>query len=252
VDECDVDDPQAVVEYVNDIFGHLREKESVERVLPTFLDIQDDINERMRAILVDWLVDVQVTFKLIPETLYLSVNILNRFLSLVPIRREQLQLVGICAMLIACKYEEIYPPECNDFIYISDGACTREQIVELEMHVLTTLKFKLTMVSPLDFLRRFSKVANSDYSIHTLCKYIIESMLLDVQIIYYLPSMIAAGSIYIARSMTRQNPLWTPTLEYYTTYEESEVRECAMYMHSFLKVVSQSQLKSIKKKVLQF
>ena len=87
---------------------------------------QDDINDRMRAILVDWLVEVHLKFKLMPETLYLTVNIIDRFLEVRSVMRSKLQLVGVTAMLLASKYEEIYAPEVRDFVYITDRAYTRE------------------------------------------------------------------------------------------------------------------------------
>jgi hypothetical protein len=117
IDQHDFDDPQAVVEYVNDIYQYLMAKEK-DRVDPRYMASQSDINEKMRAILVDWLVEVHRMFKLLPETLFLCVSIIDRYLSMKQVNRDMLQLVGITCMLIASKYEEIYAPECNDFVYI--------------------------------------------------------------------------------------------------------------------------------------
>lgn len=72
---------------------------------------QPEINEKMRAILIDWLIDVHQKFELSPETLYLTINIIDRFLSVKAVPRRELQLVGISATLMASKYEEIWPPE---------------------------------------------------------------------------------------------------------------------------------------------
>ena len=76
-----------------------------------YMDLQPDINAKMRSILVDWLIEVHRKFDLMPETLYLTMNIVDRFLSVKVVPRKELQLVGISAMLIACKYEEIWAPE---------------------------------------------------------------------------------------------------------------------------------------------
>jgi hypothetical protein len=84
------------------------------------LGIQDDITEKMRSILIDWIIDVHAKFKLEPNTLFMATNIIDRFLSKERIPRKQLQLAGVAAMLIACKFEEIYAPEVRDFVYISD------------------------------------------------------------------------------------------------------------------------------------
>jgi len=83
---------------------------------------QNDINEKMRSILVDWLVEVHVKFKLLPETLFLTVNLIDRYLEAKKVLRQKLQLVGVTSMLIASKYEEIYAPEVKDFVYITDKA----------------------------------------------------------------------------------------------------------------------------------
>ncbi len=93
---------------------------------------QPDINEKMRAILIDWLVEVHLKFKLVPETLYLTVNLIDRYLEKVDVMREKLQLVGVTAMLIASKYEEIYAPEVQDFVYITDKAYSKQEILDCE------------------------------------------------------------------------------------------------------------------------
>lgn len=163
---------------------------------------QVDITERMRAILVDWMVEVHVKFKLLTETMFLSVNLVDRFLSVKPITRTKLQLVGITAMLLASKYEEIYSPELRDFIHIADKAYTREEILRMERLMLTTLDFNLSASTPLHFLRRFSKASKSDSRTHTLSKYLSELTLTEYNMLKYLPSQIAASSVYIARLMT--------------------------------------------------
>lgn len=76
-----------------------------------YMHLQPEINAKMRAILVDWLIEVHRKFELMPETLYLTINIVDRFLALKVVPRRELQLVGISSMLIACKYEEIWAPE---------------------------------------------------------------------------------------------------------------------------------------------
>lgn len=120
---------------------------------------QNDINEKMRAILVDWLIEVHYKFKLMPETLFLTVNLIDRYLDKVDVVRTKLQLVGVTAMLIACKYEEIYAPEVRDFVYITDKAYTKEEILQMEFLMLSTLDFCICAPSSFRFLERFAKVA---------------------------------------------------------------------------------------------
>jgi cyclin B len=99
---------------------------------PGYMKNQPDINEKMRAILIDWLVEVHLKFKLYPETLYLTINLIDRYLEKEVVHRQHLQLVGVTSMLIASKYEEIYAPEVRDFVYITDKAYTKEEILKKE------------------------------------------------------------------------------------------------------------------------
>ena len=90
----------------------------------------------MRSILIDWLVEVHLKFELVPESLYLTVTLIDRYLDKEQVNSQKLQLVGVTAMLIACKYEEIYPPIVRDFVYITDNAYTKEEILEMERKML--------------------------------------------------------------------------------------------------------------------
>ena len=128
IDERDTDDPLCVTSYVQDMYEHFRSKEATTSVRPAYMEDQQYINERMRSILVDWLVEVHLKFKLVPETLYLTVNIIDRYLAQTEVTRPKLQLVGVTALLIASKYEEIYPPELRDLVYICDRAYSKNEV----------------------------------------------------------------------------------------------------------------------------
>jgi len=148
--------------------------------------------------------------------------------------------------------KKIYAPECNDFVYIADGAYTKQNILLMEQTLLNTLNFNITHPSALHFLRRFSKAGGSDYSLHTLCKYLIEMVLIDIKFLKYPPSLLASASVYLGRAMTGKSPLWSPTLQHYTTYCESVVRECALDINELLKKMKTStSLKAIGKKYSQ-
>merc|ERR1719287_70227 len=127
---------------------------------------QEDLTEKMRAILVDWLVEVHWKFKLTSETLFATVHLLDTFLSRKQVKRVKLQLVGVTCMLLAAKHEEIYPPEIKDFVHVTDRAYSREDILEQEVSILNTLQFQLTSPSPLQFLNRFLKLMGPVSSEH--------------------------------------------------------------------------------------
>lgn len=122
----------------------------------------DPINEKMRYILVDWLLKVHEKFKLLPETLYLTINIIDRYLSKEVISRKILQLVGVTALHIAWKYEEIYPPEANDFVYITDNAYTKPEMLETEFKILKALDFELTFISSYRHLERLVAMTKNE------------------------------------------------------------------------------------------
>lgn len=128
IDERDQNDPLCVTSYVNDMYEHFRFKETETSVRPLYMESQPHINEKMRSILVDWLIEVHLKFKLVPETLYLAINLIDRYLESAEVSRAKLQLVGVACLLVASKYEEIYPPELRDLVYICDRAYTRQDV----------------------------------------------------------------------------------------------------------------------------
>jgi hypothetical protein len=226
VDAADAENPQAAAEYMVDIMKYLMDTEASRVASANYMSKQSDINAKMREILVDWLVEVHLKFKLQSETLFLTVNLIDRFLERRAVSRTKLQLVGCTAMLIASKYEEIYAPEVRDFVYISDKAYTRDQILAMESIVLNTLGFHVTVPSILRFAERFAKVAKCDEKTTNLAKYLIELTLQDYKFLNFLPSQIGASAVNVAMKMTGDSSPWNSTLEKHTTYTESQLSEC--------------------------
>lgn len=188
---------------------------------------QTDVNEKMRSILVDWLVDVHLKFKLRPETLFLTINLLDRYLEKISVPRQKLQLVGVASMLIACKYEEIYAPETKDFVFVTDRAYTKPEIHEMEGKILGALDFNLTSNSSLKFLDRYSKVNDSSEKTYNLARFLIELSLVDYKMLKYSPSHIAASSLYLSNKILKKNQAWNDLMEKNTNFNESELRICA-------------------------
>ena len=187
--------------------------ESLYRPSPHIFKNQPDINEKMRGILVNWLVDVHFKFKLLAETLFLTINLIDRYTERHQIPRLNYQLVGVAAMLIASKYEEIYAPEVSDFLYITDKAYTKDQLLSMERSILRTLDFNITVPSMFRFLERYSKLANSDDLIFNFSRFLIELTLPVVQMYKNKPSLIACAAIYASnKAMNRPQQLWTETM----------------------------------------
>mmetsp|Transcript_17541 Transcript_17541/g.22878 ORF Transcript_17541/g.22878 Transcript_17541/m.22878 type:complete len:305 (-) Transcript_17541:465-1379(-) len=247
IDARDANNPQACTEYVNDMYAHFRVKEEGRlQTLPTYMVQQENINEKMRAILIDWLVEVHLKFKLVPETLYLTVNVIDRYLSVALVERSNLQLVGVSALLLASKYEEIYPPELKDLVYITDKAYTQEQILVMEEMMVKALQYNMTISSIHCFLMRYLKAGHADRRMVWLASYSAERMLQEYDMLQHKPSLIAASAVYIARKNLGRNP-WSPTLVHYTQYEARDLRPCLEDMACVL-LASRGNLQAVKKK----
>mmetsp|Transcript_5021 Transcript_5021/g.12638 ORF Transcript_5021/g.12638 Transcript_5021/m.12638 type:complete len:340 (-) Transcript_5021:677-1696(-) len=227
-EEGPITNPQEAREYRAHIYDYLRRSEcnKAHRVSdPEFLDKQMEISSRMRGILLDWLVEVHYKFKLQPETLYLCINLIDRFLDKRrDIARKKLQLVGGTCMLIAAKYEEFRPPEVGDICYIMDNAYTREDILNMEVAVLNTLKFEVTVPSALQFLEYFIQDMgiSRDADHFFLAQYLLEATLLEVKFLNHKPSMMAAASLYLANRIRKMTNPWSPALIKRTGYGEQE------------------------------
>jgi cyclin B len=198
VDSVSREVPEEVVEYLDKIQDHIRSTETEHLAEYGYMKRQRDINEKMRAILVDWLIEVHYKFKLNPETLFITISLIDRYLSVEQVRRQNLQLVGVTAMLIASKYEDIYPPPIQDFIYITDNAYTQKDILNMEYDMLRKLEFNITQPSAWVFLNRYSKLAKADNVTAALARYLIELPLIEYRMLKYSPSMVAAASVYVA------------------------------------------------------
>lgn len=223
-DRYDIDDPLCCVEYVNDICDHMLKTEAL--YLPTFgyMKIQPDINDRMRSILVDWLIEVHLKFKLVPETLYLTVNLIDRYLEIEAVKRDKLQLIGVTAMLIACKYEEIYPPEVKDFVYITDNAYSKEEIQDMEYLMLKKFNFNVTVISSYRFIERFTKLSQDSEAMFFLIQYLLELSMVEYKMIKYKPSMIASGALYLSHKIMGKAESWPLKVEQYSGLKEKDVR----------------------------
>ena len=246
IDERDANDHLCVTEYVQDMYHHFRIKEKTTSVRRFYMEDQKYINERMRSILVDWLVQLHLKFKLVPETLYLAVNLIDRYLERSQVTRPKLQLVGVAALLIASKYEEIHPPDIGDMVYFCASAYDKKQIVQMEESILKTLEYRITIPSAHAFLMRYLKAAHADRKIVQLSCYILDGTLQSYNLLQYLPSQIAAAAILIARKCAGRNT-WSPTLLEYSSYYEEDIMNVAKSVLSEKTSASQV-LRSVNKK----
>ncbi|KAM6469524.1 G2/mitotic-specific cyclin-B1 isoform 1-T1 [Liasis olivaceus] len=241
VDTDDVSDPNLCSEYVKDIYNYLKVLESQQSVRANYLAGQE-ITGNMRAILIDWLVQVQMKFKLLQETMYMTVAIIDRFLQNNKVAKRMLQLVGVTAMFIASKYEEMFPPEIGDFAFVTDHTYTNLQIRQMEMKILRSLDFNLGRPLPLHFLRRASKIGEADIHQHTLAKYLMELALVDYEMVHYPPSQIAAAAFCLSTKVLEEGE-WTPTLQHYMYYPEDTLIPVMQHMAKNVMLVNRGLTK---------
>jgi G2/mitotic-specific cyclin 2 len=233
LDSEDLDDPLMVAEYANEIFDYLRDLEGNSTPNPQYMSHQDDLEWKTRGILIDWLIEVHTRFHLLPETLFLAVNIIDRFLSEKVVQLDRLQLVGITAMFIASKYEEVLSPHVGNFRHVADDGFSESEILAAERFILGTLNYDLSYPNPMNFLRRISKADNYDIQSRTVGKYLMEISLLDHRFMSYRPSHVAAASMYLARLILDRGD-WDETLSFYAGYTEEEIEPVFVLMVDYL------------------
>ncbi|KAH6660248.1 cyclin-like protein [Truncatella angustata] len=233
LDSEDLDDPLMAAEYANEIFDYLRDLECDTVPNPEYMAHQDDLEWKTRGILIDWLIEVHTRFHLLPETLFLAINVIDRFLSEKVVQLDRLQLVGITAMFVASKYEEVLSPHVANFVHVADDGFSEQEILSAERFVLSTLDFNLSYPNPMNFLRRISKADNYDIQSRTIGKYLMEISLVDHRFMAYRPSHIAAAAMYLSRMILDRGE-WDETLAYYAGYTEEEIEPVFLLMVDYL------------------
>ena len=218
--------------------------------------MQKDVDRHMRGIVVDWLVEVADEFKLSPQTLYLSINYIDRYLSSVPVGREKLQLIAVSSMLIASKYEEISAPPVEDFVRITDFTYSTEevmlpstleffqcfaaeidssllQVLRMEAEILRTLSFKLTAVTPFVFLQKIRSLLKMDEDLSQLSLYLAEITIQDLSFTAYPPSHIAFSAVILALQTKSKSAVSETMRSVFLEWGicSDEVQACLLEMH---------------------
>jgi cyclin A len=231
--------------YAEDVHQTQKQDEDKQwrnRICNCFM-IQTEITEQMRAILIDWLSEVTEEYRLCLNTLFLTVNYTDRILEVLQIPRSKLQLLGVSCMLVASKFEEIHPPLVDDFVYITDNTYCREEILQMELIVLNTLKFSLTVSTIKNFLTRFLLISDvKDLRIMHHTHYLAELTLPDYSIQkQFKPSQIAAAITCISK-LTFNLPVCTPVFEVYSGYTKTELNHCIQQIYYLHSRISQAKL----------
>lgn len=231
LDELDEDtyDVTMVAEYAPEIFNYLHELEHMYAADANYMANQDELRWEMRGVLIDWVVQVHQRFNLLPETLFLTVNYIDRFLSRRRVSLLRFQLVGAVALYIAAKYEEINCPTVQEVAYMADNAYSIEDFLKAERFMIDVLEFDMGWPGPMSFLRRTSKADDYDYETRTLAKYFLEITIMDHRFVASQPSWLAAGAHYLLRKMLNKGS-WTDAHVFYSGYTEEQLKPLARIM----------------------
>ena len=153
-------------------------------------------------------------------------------------------------MLIASKYEEIWAPEVRDFVYISDKAYTREQILNMEKIMLNTLRFNLTVPTAFNFLSRFLKAADvhNNKEIATYATFLVELSLPEYAMLKYSHSMTAAAAVFVAIKAFQQPATYPYALRKHSGFDEASIRPCALALANLHKKADKANLVAVYKK----
>jgi hypothetical protein len=253
------DNIQIPKEYMNKIYYNLL-KEEEEGIVPkpryNYMKEQKEINEQMRSILIDWIIDVHYKFGFTDETLFMTVLIIDRYLTVKQITRAKLQLLGITALMIACKHEEIDLPKVDDFIYITDNAYVKDEVLKMENDVLKELSFNLLYPSQIKFFEYLSIHFGFDKKKHMMGKYLMESFLIDIKCTKYKPSIISSACCYIVMKFFKmENYQESYDKKFYSLiinddskYTEHEIKECAKDICLFVDNINKTKFLACQKK----
>ncbi|XP_005411411.1 PREDICTED: G2/mitotic-specific cyclin-B3 isoform X2 [Chinchilla lanigera] len=214
-------DPSFSSVYAKDVFCYLKDREE-KFILKKYMTKQTEITSDMRAILVDWLVEVQMSFDLCHETLYLAVKLVDHYLMKALCKKSKLQLLGSTAFLIAAKFEEPIPPSVDDFLYVCEDMYQRQEMLAMEMKILRTLQFDISIPVAYHFLRRYAMCLEVSMTTLTLSRFICEMTLQKYDYVHIRASKLAAASFLLALHMKKLKN-YAPLLEFYSGYTTFEL-----------------------------
>ena len=258
-DTTHITNVQIPKDYLNTIYYNLlveENKELTSKPVYNYMKKQKEINDQMRSILVDWIIDVHHKFGFTDETLFMTILIIDRYCSLEQISRIKYQCLGITALMIACKHEEINVPKVDDFIYITDNAYTKEEVFKMENDVLSKLNFELLYPSPIKFYEYLSLHFDFSKKYHMLGKYLMETFLLDLKYIKYKPSIISCACTYIVMKFFKmENYRHSYERKFYLLDENVNtipvghgVKDCAQDICIYVDNINNTNLLSCQKK----
>ena len=240
-------------EYINDIYSNLLSDEKNLKVKPNFgymEQVQTDIDQNMRGILIDWLYDIHDKCHYKDETLYQMIWIIDTYLSMVQVPRTKLQLVGAAALLISCKEHEITSLKLHEIAFLTANAYTTEEIAKMENTILKKLSFNIIAPAPLDFYNIISKAFKFDKKQYLLGKYFLETYLICYESVKYPASVVGVSCAYIVMKFFKfinYNELYSKDFINSSNPQKS-IKEAAREICFIMKGIDSSRLSAVKNK----
>ena len=240
-------------EYINDIYSNLLSDEKNLKVKPNFgymEQVQTDIDQNMRGILIDWLYDIHDKCHYKDETLYQMIWIIDTYLSMVQVPRTKLQLVGAAALLISCKEHEITFLKLHEIAFLTANAYTTEEIAKMENTILKKLSFNIIAPAPLDFYNIISKAFKFDKKQYLLGKYFLETYLISYESVKYPASVVGVSCAYIVMKFFKfinYNELYSKDFINSANPQKS-IKEAAREICFIMKGIDSSRLSAVKNK----
>jgi cyclin B len=239
-------------EYLDEIYTNLIYDEKICKLAinKDYMSKQKDINQQMRAILIDWIIEVHNCFHLKSKTLFQVVYIIDLYLSHKIIKRINLQLLGVASLLISFKSNEVYCPSLQQFIDITSGAYSKSELLDMEKEILKTLNFEILFPTAEEFYSIISKSYNFTEVQNNLGYYFLDSSLIDYDLLKYKPSTIGVACAYIVMKFFRLNgykDLYSSKMVNENSPQKT-IKECAKELCFLVKSLSGSSLKSAKTK----
>ena len=239
-------------EYLEEIYMNLLLEECQSTIKPKmgYMNNQPEINDIMRAILIDWIVDIHLKFKLRQETLFMTIWLIDTYLSFAFVQRDRLQLLGITCLLISCKSHEIYYPQQTKLIEATDNAYTKEEMLTMENQILKKLNFYIVCPNPIDFYNILSKMFNFDKKHYYLGNYFIESALVNYQILKYSSSVVASSCAYLVMKYYRLDGYQKLYNNFIINekYPEDVIKDAAKEIYMLVDNLSKTKFKAVKNK----
>lgn len=240
-------------EYINDIYSNLLSDEKNLKVKPNFgymEQVQTDIDQNMRGILIDWLYDIHDKCHYKDETLYQMIWIIDTYLSMVQVPRTKLQLVGAAALLISCKEHEITFLKLHEIAFLTANTYTTEEIAKMENTILKKLSFNIIAPAPLDFYNIISKAFKFDKKQYLLGKYFLETYLISYESVKYPASVVGVSCAYIVMKFFKfinYNELYSKDFINSSNPQKS-IKEAAREICFIMKGIDSSRLSAVKNK----